>query len=195
MVVEKKAVDTTGGRKLPSGSTSSAQKRRRKDDVMRKRVDAVVEAARQIGLIGEKSGRIGGRVSPALVEEAKKLTGLQSDTDLLEFALANVALKDDFPESLAKLKGTVGSDARSRVLMWPHSISTGRSGGPGWTVPFPGRGEGMVSCHSCHLPDLGKACCSTRASTSIRSRASCRRSSTASSRPDLRTTARSASRR
>jgi hypothetical protein len=106
MAVEKKAVDTTGGR-MPSGSTSSAQKRRRKDDVMRKRVDAVVEAARQIGLIGEKSGRIGGRVSPALVEEAKKLTGLRSDTDLLEFALANVALKDDFPESFGKLKGTV----------------------------------------------------------------------------------------
>jgi hypothetical protein len=103
----KKAVDATGGRNLPSGSTSPAQKRQRKDDMMKKRVDAVVEAARQIGLIGEKSGRIGGRVSPALVEEAKKLTGLQSDTDLLEFALANVALKDDFPESFAKLKGTV----------------------------------------------------------------------------------------
>lgn len=74
---------------------------------MKKRVDAVVEAAKQTGLIGEKSGRIGGRVSPALVEEAKKLTGLQSDTDLLEFALANVALKDDFPENFRKLKSSV----------------------------------------------------------------------------------------
>lgn len=74
---------------------------------MKKRVDAVVEAARQTGLIGEKSGRIAGRVSPILVEEAKKRTGLQSDTDLIEFALANVAIEDNFAEEFKKLEGTV----------------------------------------------------------------------------------------
>lgn len=73
------------------------------------RVDAVMEAARRSGLLGEKSGRIGGRVSPALVERAKELTGIETDTDLIEFALANVALKDDFPEAFRKLKGTVDS--------------------------------------------------------------------------------------
>jgi hypothetical protein len=52
----------------------------------------------------------GGRVvavGTTVVEEANKLTGLASDTDLLEFALANVAVKDDFPDAFRKLKGTV----------------------------------------------------------------------------------------
>ncbi|MEI5682717.1 hypothetical protein AAAK29_31010 [Mesorhizobium sp. CCNWLW179-1] len=46
-------------------------------------------------------------MSVLLVEEAKKPTGLQSHTDLLEFALANVALKGDFSDAFRKLKGTV----------------------------------------------------------------------------------------
>jgi hypothetical protein len=75
--------------------------------VSRKRVDAVIQAAARSGLMGKKSGRIGGRVSPALVEQAKRLTGIESDSELLEFALANVALEDDFPETFRRLKGTV----------------------------------------------------------------------------------------
>ena len=107
MATAKKTARTIRGRKPSSGPDSSEHSRKRIDDIMAKRVDAVVGAARQTGLIGEKSGRIGGRVSPALIEEAKKLTGLQSDTDLLEFALANIALKDDFPEVFRRLKGSV----------------------------------------------------------------------------------------
>ena len=75
--------------------------------VSRKRVDAVIAAAERSGLMGEKSGRLGGRVSPALIEQAKRLTGIASDTELLEFALASIALEDDFPASFRKLKGTV----------------------------------------------------------------------------------------
>ena len=48
---------------------------------------------------GGKSGRIGGRVSPALVEQAKRQTGIETDTDLIEFALATVALEDNFAET------------------------------------------------------------------------------------------------
>lgn len=107
MAVAKKVVRTIGKRKGASASSVRIGKRKRIDDIMKKRVDAVVEAAKRNGLISEKSGRIGGRVSPALVEEAKKMTGLESDSDLLEFALANVALRDDFPENFRKLKGTV----------------------------------------------------------------------------------------
>jgi hypothetical protein len=108
MAAARKVIRTTSKRK-PNASALAmpAEKRKRVDDIMKKRVDAVVEAAKRSGLIGEKSGRIAGRVSPALVEEAKKLTGLASDTDLLEFALANVAVKDDFPDAFRKLKGTV----------------------------------------------------------------------------------------
>ncbi|WP_420962347.1 hypothetical protein [Brucella sp. IR073] len=81
---------------------------------MKLRIDAVAKEARKTGLIGDKSARIAGRVSPILVEQAKRLTGIQSDTDLIEFALANVAIEynfleeeDKFPEEFEKLKGTV----------------------------------------------------------------------------------------
>jgi hypothetical protein len=71
------------------------------------RVHAVMQAAESSGLLGEKSARIGGRISPKLVEAAKRQTGIATDSDLIEFALANVALKDDFPEAFRKLNGTV----------------------------------------------------------------------------------------
>lgn len=71
------------------------------------RFHAVMEAAENSGLLGEKSARIGGRISPALVEQAKKQTGIEADTDLIEFALANVALQDDFAATFRKTRGAV----------------------------------------------------------------------------------------
>lgn len=71
------------------------------------RFEAVMTAAEHSGLLGEKTTRIGGRISPALLEQAKKQTGIQTDTDLIEFALANVALDDDFGQTFDKVRGTV----------------------------------------------------------------------------------------
>ena len=71
------------------------------------RFEAVMKAAEHHGLLGEKSARIGGRISPALLEQAKKQTGIRTDTDLIEFALANVALDDDFGKTFEKVRGTV----------------------------------------------------------------------------------------
>ncbi|WP_246722748.1 hypothetical protein [Rhizobium ruizarguesonis] len=62
--------------------------------------DAVM--TRKIG--GE---RICGRISSALVEQAKNHTGIETDTDLIEFALASVALEDKFAETFRKTRGTV----------------------------------------------------------------------------------------
>ncbi len=64
-------------------------------------------AAENSGLLGEKSARIGGRISPVLVERAKKQTGIEAGTELIEFALANVALDDDFATTFRKTRGTV----------------------------------------------------------------------------------------
>ncbi|MDB5523751.1 MAG: hypothetical protein JWM58_1514 [Rhizobium sp.] len=75
--------------------------------VSKARFEAVMKAAEHSGLLGEKSKRIGGRISPALVDQAKKHTGIETDTDLIEFALANVALDDNFGESFRKTRGTV----------------------------------------------------------------------------------------
>jgi hypothetical protein len=76
------------------------------------RVGAVMAAAERSGLLHEKSGRIGGRVSPELVKQAKAQTGIETDTDLIEFALANVALDDKFAESFKAVRGTVDPDLK-----------------------------------------------------------------------------------
>lgn len=73
----------------------------------RMRFNAVMKAAESSGLLGEKNARIGGRISPALIRQAKKNTGIQTDTDLIEFALANVAIEDGFSETFKQVRGTV----------------------------------------------------------------------------------------
>lgn len=75
--------------------------------VSRARFKAVMRAAEQSGLLNEKGGRIGGRVSPALVRQAKRQTGIETDTDLIEFALATVALEDDFADVFKESRGKV----------------------------------------------------------------------------------------
>lgn len=74
------------------------------------KVEAVLAAAERSGLLHGKDGRIGGRVSPELVKQAKARTGIKTDTDLIEFALANVALEDRFAESFRAIRGTVDPD-------------------------------------------------------------------------------------
>jgi hypothetical protein len=69
--------------------------------------DVVMTAAARSGLLKEKSSRIAGRVSPTLVERAKKRTGIGADSDLIAFALANVALEDNFAEAFKRVRGKV----------------------------------------------------------------------------------------
>jgi hypothetical protein len=69
-------------------------------------------AAKQSGFLSGKSSRIGGRVSPALVEQAKRLTGIETDTDLIEFALATVALEDNFAEAFKESRGKIDRDLK-----------------------------------------------------------------------------------
>jgi len=71
-----------------------------------------MRAAKRSGLLSEKSGRIGGRVSMALVRQAKKQTGIEADTDLIEFALASIALEDKFAESFKESRGKVDPDIK-----------------------------------------------------------------------------------
>ena len=80
--------------------------------VSKARFEAVMKAAEHSGLLGEKSKRIGGRISPALIEQAKKHTGIETDTDLIEFALANVALDDSFGATFRKTQGTIDPDLK-----------------------------------------------------------------------------------
>jgi hypothetical protein len=74
--------------------------------------EAVMLAAERSGLLSGKSGRIAGRVSPALVEQAKRKTGIETDTDLIEFALASVALEDNFAEVFKESRGKIDPDLK-----------------------------------------------------------------------------------
>ena len=70
----------------------------------------VIDTARQLGLLGGENGRIGGRIRRDLIAAAKEKSGIPADTELLEYALAKVALEDDFGAKLVRRKGRVAKD-------------------------------------------------------------------------------------
>ena len=98
-----------GPLKIGAGRTKVIQRNAKTGEfvVSKARFEAVMRAAEQSGLLSEKSGRIGGRVSPVLIEQAKRQTGIETDTDLIEFALATVALEDDFATAFKESRGKV----------------------------------------------------------------------------------------
>lgn len=108
------AKQSTGGLlKGSSGQTKIARETRTGRFVVSKeRFEAVMHAAEQSGLLSEKSGRIGGRVSPTLVRQAKRQTGIETDTDLIEFALATIALEDNFAETFKDSRGKVDPELK-----------------------------------------------------------------------------------
>ncbi len=74
---------------------------------MPSRVQLTLETAEAEGLRdGAKDKRISGRVHERLHRAAEARTGLKGN-DLLEYALAKVALEDDFAATLLALEGSV----------------------------------------------------------------------------------------
>jgi Arc/MetJ family transcription regulator len=72
---------------------------------------ATLEAAHAAGFLGgSKSARVAGRVSATLIAAAKRSAGVSSDTEVIEVALARLALEDDFGAKLARKKGTVSKE-------------------------------------------------------------------------------------
>lgn len=73
-----------------------------------KKLREVLLIAEQEGLLhGSRTKMVHGRMPEALVQRAKARTGIKSDTDLLELALANLAVADDYIEWLLSRRGTV----------------------------------------------------------------------------------------
>jgi hypothetical protein len=95
---------------VEKGQTSWRAKTKRDRRV--ERVTAVLSRAEKSGLLKDKNGRIAARISAELIKQAKARTGLVSDTELLEFALANIAIEDDFVETFRALGGTVDLDIK-----------------------------------------------------------------------------------
>jgi len=77
---------------------------------MSRRRRLVMDTARQLGLLSGENSRIGGRIRRDLVAAAKAQSGIASDTELLEYALARVALEDDFGAKLVSRKGCIPKD-------------------------------------------------------------------------------------
>ena len=67
----------------------------------------VLQAAQESGLLGPKQRTMAGRFSDALIQQAKRVSGISVNTDLLTYALIKLALEDDFGEKLLARKGTV----------------------------------------------------------------------------------------
>lgn len=72
--------------------------------------DALLIAQERGLLLGARTKTLRGRMPEALVNKAKSRTGIKSDTDLLEVALANLAVADDYPEWLLTRRATLDKD-------------------------------------------------------------------------------------
>ena len=75
--------------------------------MIEERRQAVMKMVEELGLLGAKDRQLGGRFPEALVEQAKRVSGITENTELLTYALAAVALEDDFGERLLARRGTV----------------------------------------------------------------------------------------
>ena len=71
----------------------------------------LLDLAEKQGLLeGSRNTLVRGRMPRALVTKAKQRTGIQSDTKLIELALVNLAVSDDYTEWLLSQRGTIPQD-------------------------------------------------------------------------------------
>ena len=80
-------------------------------DLAHARNKRVLDEARAAGFLdAAKDTRLSGRVPSRLLKAAKQRAHVSSDTELLELALARLALDDDFALRLLSFKGTLPPD-------------------------------------------------------------------------------------
>jgi hypothetical protein len=78
--------------------------------VMADRRASVLAVAEKAGWLAGERGAIGARTPKRLLEAAKLKSGLERTTDVVEYALAKVAIEDDFGPRLLTRKGRVPRD-------------------------------------------------------------------------------------
>ncbi len=79
--------------------------------VMRKvRQDAVLGEAAKLGLLAGTNRQLGARIPLTLIDGAKISSGIASTTELIEYALAKVAVEDDFGAYLVTRRGSIPKD-------------------------------------------------------------------------------------
>ena len=73
-------------------------------------VEAVMIDAEKQGFLESKESRITARLSRRLVDAAKLKTGIKSDSELVKYAIAQIATEDPFKKAFRELEGTVDPD-------------------------------------------------------------------------------------
>jgi hypothetical protein len=80
-------------------------------DILQARIEFAQQSLREKGCLrGEKTRRVSARLDPGLVEAAMARTGITSETELLEAALAMMAEPDDFGAWLIGQHGRLDRD-------------------------------------------------------------------------------------
>jgi hypothetical protein len=98
-IVQAKTFPTARGSKKPKPGASG------------RRLGDALSIAEQQGLLsGGRTLIVRGRMPSLLVEQAKKKSGIQSDSKLIEAALANIVAADDYADWLLAQRGTVSKD-------------------------------------------------------------------------------------
>ena len=97
-------------RKAEKATARRASGKEIAESALSPRVRATLSIATASGLIkGKKGKRLSGRVHEDLFDAAVAKSGLNG-ADLIDYALAKVALEDDFAEQLIALRGSISKD-------------------------------------------------------------------------------------
>lgn len=95
---------------MPQAATAKSPRQSRQPNPSSsgRRVGDALSIVRQQGLLnGGRTLTVRGRMPSLLVEQARKKTGIQSDSKLIEAALASIVAADDYGEWLLSQRGTV----------------------------------------------------------------------------------------
>jgi hypothetical protein len=80
------------------------------DDMIDARRRAVYAAAEQEGWLDGERSAIGARIPKRLIDAARKQAGVTSITEIVEYALAKMALEDDYGAKLLAREGSIPRD-------------------------------------------------------------------------------------
>ena len=85
--------------------------KRAKSTASSRRIDDALAIAGLQGLLsGGRTLTVRGRMPSSLVEQAKLKTGIKSDSKLIEAALANIVVADEYADWLLAQRGSVSKD-------------------------------------------------------------------------------------
>lgn len=80
------------------------------DMVPSRLVEAVMDDAEKQGFLETKESRITARLSRKMVDAAKLKTGIRSDSELVKYAIAQIATEDPFKKAFRELRGSIDPD-------------------------------------------------------------------------------------